>query len=292
MRYPISKILLVPGLLVLVGSVLVDNYPLGSPDEHYFSTLPRGLQSFLPVPPGNPLTPEKVELGRYLFFEPRLSQDGTVSCASCHEPTMAYSDASSVPIGIGGVPGRRNAPSLLNVAYRSPLFWDGRVKTLEEQVLQVIRNPVEFGSTPEEVVRRLETSRPHRLLYLRAFGTESITVEGISQAIASFERTLLSGDSVYDRSRQLRDPWLVSAQALEGFRLFRGKANCSFCHHGPFFSDDRFHNTGVSWGKDPLDWGRYEVTGREEDRGKFKTPSLRDVEYTAPYTLLTGGATR
>ena len=283
MRFSIPRILLPLALLVFIGTEAIDTYPLGSPDGHYLSTLPRGLHSFLPVPPGNPLTPEKVELGRYLFFEPRLSQDGTVSCASCHDPATAYSDGRSLSLGIGGAEGRRNAPSLLNVAYRSPLFWDGRVKTLEEQILKVVTNPVEFGSTPEAAIRRLETSRFHRLLYQRAFGTEQITLKGVSQAIASFERTLLSGDSVYDRSRQAGNPWLLSVQAHDGLRLFRGRANCSFCHRGSLFSDNRFHNTGVGWAEEPLDWGRYEVTGREEDRGKFKTPSLRDVEYTAPY---------
>ncbi len=283
MRYSIPKTLLLLALLVLMGTELINTYPLGSPDEYYFSALPRGLQSFLPVPPGNPLTPEKVELGRYLFFDSRLSQDGTVSCASCHEPAMAYSDGRSLPLGIAGVEGRRNAPSLLNVAYRRPLFWDGRVRTLEEQVLKVVTNPVEFGSTPEQLIHRLATSRLYRLLYLRAFGTEQITLKGIAQAIASFERTLLSGDSVYDRSQQAQNPWLLSVQALDGFRLFRGRADCSFCHRGSLFSDGRFHNTGVSWEEEPLDWGWYELTGREEDRGKFKTPSLRDVEYTAPY---------
>ena len=194
MAHSIPKVFLVCGILFLAAVEHLEPNPFGSPDAgHYLPELPRGLQDFLPVPPGNPLTSAKVELGRQLFFETQLSLDGSVSCASCHEPAAGYSDARSLPVGIRGLQGRRNAPSLLNVGYRGPLFWDGRVRTLEEQVIEVVINPVEFGTTPEEVVDRLRKSPFHRQLYLSAFGTEQITIKGVARAMASFERNLRPG---------------------------------------------------------------------------------------------------
>ncbi len=265
--------------------------------EPYLSAIPPGLSVLMPVPPDNPLTAEKVELGRRLFFDTRLSRDGTVACASCHVPDRAFTDGRSVAVGIGRARGRRNAPALYNRAYASTLFWDGRAASLEEQALQPMVGATELGNTHEEVVRRLRESHLYRELFTRAFGarafgTEAISIERVAKAIASFERTLLSGDSAFDRYDVGGDEQALSPAARRGLELFRGKARCTFCHRTPLFTDNRFHNTGVSWRHRPplspaavdgLDLGRYEVTGRQEDKGKFKTPSLRDVDQTAPY---------
>ena len=237
----------------------------------------------LPVPQDNPLTVEKVELGRHLFFEKRLSRDGSLACASCHLPDRAFADSRPVAVGIGGMRGRRNAPSLLNRAYGRTMFWDGRAGSLEEQALAPMESPAELGNSHEEIVRRLAASREYRRRFERAFGTERVTIERVAQAIASFERTLLSGHSAFDRYEVFEEEDALSESARRGLALFHGKARCVLCHSGPLFTDESFHNTGVSWRKEPSDLGRFEVTAQDKDRGTFKTPSLRDVEHTAPY---------
>ena len=246
----------------------------------------------MPVPPDNPLTAEKVELGRRLFFDTRLSRDGTVACASCHLPERAFTDGRSVAVGIGRARGRRNAPTLYNRAYVSTLLWDGRAASLEEQAVLPMVSATELDNTHDEVVRRLRESHLYRELFASAFGTEAISIERVAKAIASFERTLLSVDSAFDRYDVRGDELALSPAARRGLELFRGKGRCTFCHGTPLFTDNRFHNTGVSWRHRPslgpvavdgLDLGRYEVTGRQADKGKFKTPSLRDVDQTAPY---------
>lgn len=253
------------------------------PAEQYLVNLPQGLEVFLPVPENNPLTADKVELGRELFFEKRLSRDESASCATCHLPEKAFTDGLPISVGIDGALGRRNAPSLLNGAYLRSMFRDGRAKSLEEQALQPLTNPAELGNTHEEVVRRLGADKTYPMLFERAFGSTEVTIERTAEAIASFERTLLSADSEFDRYILSGERYGLSDSALRGLELVRGKARCQLCHEHSLLTDGRFHNTGVSWGEQPLDLGRHEVTGWEPDRGKFKTPSLRDVEHTAPY---------
>ena len=249
----------------------------------FLQFLPLGLEVLLPVPANNPLTQEKTDLGRALFFDRRLSLDESISCATCHLPDKAFTDGLAVSVGINNQPGRRNAPSLLNSAYLRSMFRDGHLESLEQQALEPMINPVELGNTHEEIVRRLSADKIYPLQFERAFGSKKITIEFIAKAIASFERTLLSGDSDFDRYVISKDPNALSAAALRGLELFRGKANCQLCHEHVLLTDDRFHNTGVSWGKQPLDLGRYEITNLTTDMGKFRTPSLRDVEHTAPY---------
>lgn len=271
--------------LVVVG-VMVFSCRVGLSPRHrepYLRTLPLGPGILLPVPSHNQLTAAKAEFGRKLFFERQLSRDGSLACASCHLPEKAFTDGRTVSTGIDGSLGRRNTPSLLNRAYSRSLFWDGRAASLEEQALQPMINPAELGNTHEEIVRRLRKETSYRRLFQAAYGDEEINVKRVAEAIASFERTLLSGNSAFDRYELLKDEAALSESAKRGLELFRGKANCSVCHESPLFTDERFHNTGVSWGKLPADIGRYEITGRHDDKGKFKTPSLRDVEQTAPY---------
>ncbi|HWB82813.1 MAG TPA: cytochrome c peroxidase [Bryobacteraceae bacterium] len=225
-------------------------------------TVPLGLDAYLPVPETNPLTPAKIALGKKLFFDKALSQDGSMACASCHQPEHAFTDQRQVAMGIGGQAGTRRVPRLANRVYGKSFFWDGRAASLEEQVLQPIANAREMGSSDAEAARRV-----------------GITVPEMRDALASFVRTILSGGARYDHYLAGEDGALTAQEKL-GLRLFTGKADCSSCHVGPNLTDERFHNTGVGNGDDP---GRAAVTGREEDRGAFKTPGLRDVARTPPY---------
>ena len=220
--------------------------------------IPLGLDLYLPAPEENPLTPEKIALGRELFFDQRLSRDGSVSCASCHDPERAYSDGRAVAIGVFGRQGRRNAPALINRGYGRLFFWDGRVTTLEEQVLKPIQDPNEMDLTLSEAATRV-----------------GLTVNEISRALASFVRSILSGDSPYDRFVNGNRAALTAEQQA-GLQIFRGKGNCTACHVGPNLTDEKLHNTGVAWRG-----GR--LTDIGAGQGNFKTPTLREVARTAPY---------
>src|SRR5687768_250953 len=228
--------------------------------------IPLGLDLYMPVPEGNPLSVEKVELGRRLFRDRRLSRDRSIACSSCHDPERAFSDGRPVAIGIARQVGRRSAPALINRGYGRAFFWDGRAATLEEQVLQPIQDPNEMDMTLAEASARV-----------------GLPVEDISRSLASFVRSLLSGNSPFDRFIN-GDRDALSPEQQAGLSIFRGKGNCTACHVGPTFSDERFHNTGVA-SRDGrlLDEGRFAVTRKTEDRGAFKTPTLREIARTAPY---------
>jgi cytochrome c peroxidase len=220
--------------------------------------IPLGLDLYMPVPDENPITTEKIELGRRLFNDPRLSRDGTIACASCHEPRRAFSVDRAVAPGVFGRVGRRNAPAIVNRGYGRAFFWDGRSRSLEEQVLQPIQDPNEMDLTLAE-----------------AAAVTGADTKTISQALASYVRSILSGDSPYDRF-VAGDRAALSADALAGMQIFRGPGHCSACHIGPNFSDEQLHNTGVAW-RD----GRLGDAGA--GRGEFKTPTLREVARTSPY---------
>jgi cytochrome c peroxidase len=228
--------------------------------------IPLGLDLYMPVPEDNPLTIEKIELGRRLFNDRRLSRDGSVSCASCHDAQRAFSTAQPVAIGVFGRHGSRNAPALINRGYGRAFFWDGRVSTLEEQVLRPIQDANEMDLTLEEAVARV-----------------NLDVTTVSYALASYVRSILSGDSPYDRFIN-GERTALTAEEQAGLQVFRGKGNCTACHVGPNFSDEKLHNTGVAFRDGQwLDPGRFGVTGQEADRGAFKTPTLREVARSAPY---------
>lgn len=265
-----------PALLFAVSAVAQNSSAPQRP------AIPFGLDLYMPVPEDNPVTPERVALGRRLFFAPALSRDRTLACASCHDPRRAFSDGLAVAIGIAGRQGTRNAPSLVNRGYGSVHFWDGRSASLEEQVLQPIENQKELDMTVEEVVVRLKHVKDYRELFQTAFG-RGVNAEDLAKALASYVRSIMSGDAPVDHYLNgERDA--LSTQAREGLRIFRGKGNCTACHLGPTFTDEQFHNTGVAWRDgELLDPGRFEVTGKQEDRGKFKTPTLREIARTAPY---------
>lgn len=212
----------------------------------------------MPVPEENPLTPEGIELGRRLFFDRSLSRDRTVSCSTCHDPERAYSDGRAVPVGVFGRRGRRNASALINRGYGRLFFWDGRAATLEEQALKPIEDPNEMDLPLGEASART-----------------GLTPEEISRVLASFLRSILSGDSRFDRFIG-SDRAALSREEQAGLQLFRGKANCVACHAGPNFTDERLHNTGIAW-RD----GKFTDAGAGQ--GNFKTPTLREVARTAPY---------
>jgi cytochrome c peroxidase len=219
---------------------------------------PLGLDLYMPTPDTNRLTPAKIALGRRLFFDKRLSRDGTLSCAGCHDPKLAFSDGRAIARGVGGADGTRNAPAIVNRGYGSLFFWDGRAKTLEQQVLEPILNPKELALTQPELERRT-----------------GLKTADVTAALASYVRTIRSGDSRFDRYAAGKTSALTPIEKT-GLALFRGKANCWTCHTGPNFTDERLHNTGVAWKQGNL-------TDTGGGNGSFKTPTLRDLTRTAPY---------
>ena len=244
--------------------------------------IPLGLDAYMPIPEDNRLTTEKVSLGRQLFFEGLLSRDGTISCATCHDPRRAFTDGRGVSVGALGRKGARNVPTLVNRGYGAAHFWDGRASSLEEQALQPIQNPNELDMTVEEVLVRLKRDRGYRNRFQAAFSREA-NAEDLARSLASYVRTILSGHSPVDRYLN-GERNALSDQARQGLNLFRGKANCTACHLGPNFTDERFHNTGIAWRDGQwLDSGRFAVSGKAADHGAFKTPTLREIAQTAPY---------
>jgi cytochrome c peroxidase len=238
----------------------------------------------LPDPP----TRERVRLGRWLFFDKRLSADDTISCATCHKPENAFSEPTPVSTGIGGQTGGRKAPSFTNQAWTSlpHFFWDGRAASLEEQAGGPMINPIEMGNENHDlVVAKLSAIKGYAKYFKEAFGTEEVTIDRITKAIADYERTRMSGNSAWDRY-VAGDKSALSADARKGRTLFFGNGFCNNCHKGPNLTDSDFHNLGVGWDPDTntfADEGRYAVTKKEEDKGAFKTPGLRDVSKRAPY---------
>jgi cytochrome c peroxidase len=242
---------------------------------------PLGLDLYRPVPEDNPLTREKNALGRRLFHDTRLSRDGSLSCAGCHNPRRAFTDGRRVALGIGGAHGTRNVPSLLNRAWGTAFFWDGRASTLEQQAMEPILSPKELGMSPDGVVALARSSR-YRPRFVKAFGREP-TLPDVARALASYVRTLVAASSPFDRFLD-GNRRALGIEAVRGLAIFRGKGGCTACHAGPTLSDERFHNTGVAWRSGgPADEGRARVTGEAADRGAFKTPSLREVTRTGPY---------
>lgn len=234
----------------------------------------------------NPPTPERVRLGRWLFFDTRLSADGTIACATCHRPQHAFSEPTPVSTGIAGQRGGRKAPSFVNQAWTiyPHFFWDGRSSSLEDQALGPIQNPIEMGNSLASMLATLEAAG-YGPYFQEAFGDAEITSDRVARAIADYERTRLSGNSPWDRW-QAGDDNAVSELAKRGHELFFGKAGCNQCHLGQNFTDSRFHTLGVGWDSTAgefADQGRYGVTGAGEDRGAFKTPGLRDLTKRAPY---------
>lgn len=251
-------------------------------EQQYRLKIPLGLQEqAAQIPQDNPLTAEKIKLGKELYFDKRLSADRTTSCATCHTPDKGFSDGLPTSKGIKGQIGGRNAPVTINRLFSQAQFWDGRAASLEEQALGPIQNPIEMGNTLEGMIANLEKIKAYQEQFGKVFGT-GVTAEGVAKAIASFERTLLCGNSAFDRF-EAGDKKALSKGAQRGLALFRGKANCVSCHTGSNFTDERFHNIGVGVDKPKPSLGRFDVTKKEADKGAFKTPTLRNVAASAPY---------
>src|SRR3954454_13231436 len=281
-------------------------------DEPYEIAVPTGLDPVAAViPASNPMTRGKVELGKQLYFDQRVSKDNTVSCASCHDPAKGWTDNLKTSVGIGGQKGGRNAPTVLNTVYGRTMFWDGRAPSLEGQAQGPIQNKIEMGDQNyQQIIERLRTIPGYREQFLKVFGTD-VTLDGMAKAIAAFERTALTGNSPYDRY-QKADPdkpetfGVLTESQKRGMVLFGlplndedpykvdrsllKKANCTACHAGFNFTDEQFHNLGVGFDEKKgefADPGRFAISPirakSPAERGAFKTPTIRDIVRTAPY---------
>lgn len=237
----------------------------------------------IPFPADNPFSTAKAELGRKLFYEPILSKDSTIqSCSHCMKQAHSFSDASSISMGFNGEPQYRNTMVFANLAYRKLIFWDGRASKIESPAYRSFFLPNVFNSDTNEINKRLQNHPVYPEMFRKAFGDSAKAGCYLaSLALATFVRTLVSGNSNYDKYVR-GDKTALNQSEIRGMDLFFSKrTRCSVCHSGQFFSDDKFHNTGVSIHY--FDRGRYYITGIQSDRGKFLTPSLRNVELTAPY---------
>lgn len=253
-------------------------------EKNYRPEFPLGLDGdAYMVPQENPLSKEKVQLGKMLYFDKRLSADNSISCASCHDPEAGFADPSPLSKGFQGKTGTRHSPTIINSAFSYFQFWDGRAPSLEEQAKAPMENPLEMAHTLEGAVKSIAAIPGYRPYFKAAFGDDTVTIGRIAQAIASFERTVLSGNSPWDRYIYANEVDALSESARRGLELFEGKALCTSCHVGFNLTDGLFHNLGVGMSKENPDLGRYIVTGEEKDKGAFKTPTLRDISKTAPY---------
>jgi cytochrome c peroxidase len=264
-----------------------DILPIGKPVTIH---PPLGLPP-VPIPPDNPPTAETIALGRRLYYDASLSVDNTVSCATCHAPQMGFTDDRPVSFGVGHKTGTRSAPTVINSAYNTLQFWDGRAPSLEAQAEGPMANPVEMAHTLAGVVERLQANPSYREEFKKAWGTDQITITMVTKSIGSFERTVLSGDSPFDKFYYGKDKKALSLSAQRGLKIFMDpkKGNCAVCHTiGPkyaLFTDNQFHNIGIGVDFDGkfADTGRFSQTKVAKDMGCFKTPTLRNIAQTAPY---------
>jgi cytochrome c peroxidase len=232
----------------------------------------------IPFPVDNPYTPEKAALGKMLFFDTRLSRDKNLSCASCHNPSFGWEVPFATAIGAGGKPLGRHAPTALNQAWSKNLFWDGRAPTLEAQAKGPIEAAVEMDLPMATAVVRLKAVQGYGAAFAKAFPKDGLNEHTVLQAIATYERTIVTGDTPFDRWIR-GDAKALSAEAKRGFSLFTGKANCAACHSGWNFTDDKFHDIGLPTD----DKGRMGITNQQADLHAFKTPGLREIAARAPF---------
>jgi cytochrome c peroxidase len=260
-----------------IGKVVTIKPPLGLPP--------------VPTPSDNPPTAETIALGRVLFYDTRLSKDNKLSCASCHNPDFYFSDGQRLSLGVEGKFGLRNAPTVLNAAYLSTQFWDGRASSLEQQAASPMANPLEMNQPHEVSVSKIAKDPSYKPLFRNAFGSDDVTIGRIEKALASFERTLLSGNSAFDRYKYGGDKTALTPAQIRGLAVFMDphRGNCVICHaiddRSGLFTNGTFHNTGegVDGSGEFTDVGRFSETKVAKDMGSFKTPTLRNVAKTAPY---------
>jgi cytochrome c peroxidase len=268
------------GVIGMTFAAAAENRP-APPQEEDLRDLPAFLGPLPPVvaPKDNPTTDAKVELGRMIYYDPRLSGNGSVSCASCHNPALGFADGLPKGIGVNGTVLGRSSPTVLNSAYYKTQFWDGRAATLEDQAKGPLLNPNEMKGDEHTMITYVGAVAGYREKFQAVFGSPEPTFDHIAKAIAAFERVCVDQDSPFDRYAR-GDDNALSPQSLRGLEVFTTQARCASCHSGPNFSDSKFHNIGVSPGKDE---GRYAISKDERDRGAFKTPTLRNVALTGPY---------
>jgi cytochrome c peroxidase len=268
----------------LYGSGDVSKWP--APQLHdsarpYFQEI--GHLPAVPHPADNPPSAAKTELGKILFFDPRLSGSGQIACASCHDPQLGWGDGKRVAFGHDRQLGKRNAMTLLNTAYYQRLFWDGRASSLEDQAQRPVMDQLEMHENLDVMEKRVQQYQGYKPLFEKAFGDDSINLQRIFKAIASFERTVVSPPSRFDLFIDGKQEAMTDQEVL-GLHLFRTKAGCINCHNGGLFADNRFHNDGQTlFATANEDLGLYNVTKNPSDVGKFKTPSLREVVHTGPW---------
>ena len=243
--------------------------------------VPLGLPP-IPWPEDNPYSPARAELGKILFFDGRLSANGAVSCAFCHDPDHAFAGSTALSIGVNGKSEIRRTPTLINRAWGKSQFWDGRAPTLESQIIVPVTNPNEMGMTTDRVVQTIRGIKGYAPLFAAAFGDSSIDFDRITKAIATFERTIVSGNSAYDRYLA-GDKSALTKQQKDGLDFFNKKGECAECHSGPNLSDEKFTNIGIGMDRVDPDPGREDVTQKRRDFGRFKVPTLRDLARRAPY---------
>lgn len=267
-----------------------------------------GILGMVPVPENNRLTPAKIKLGKKLFFDSMLSGDSSMSCSSCHDPDEGWTVHARYSPAYPSISERRNSPTIINTAYNKVWIWDGRAGSLDKQALGPMKNPLHMNQNPSLVVEEIRAVPEYVKMFREAFGSENpITPENVGKALASFERTIISKSSPFDQYMK-GDKKVLSPKAIKGLSLFKGKARCILCHNGLNFTDNKFHNLGVpepddfktvdiqtslrfdlkrtknaEWKSIKEDIGRETITKKKEDRGKFKTPSLRNITDTRPY---------
>jgi cytochrome c peroxidase len=265
-------------LLLAGGSQAADRVPAPAPADREWR-LPA-----VPMPKDNASTPARVELGKALFFDPRLSGNGATSCASCHNPSLGWSDGLKTAIGMNGLVLGRATPTIVNTAFNTQFMWDGRKKSLEDQALGPMKTPEEMNTDFPAVIERLRTIPGYQGMFAKAYPGEPIGEETIAKAIAAFERTVVSKDAPFDRWLA-GDTRALTPEQYRGYKVFTdpAKANCAACHSGPNFTDNGFHNIGIQTAKGAPDLGRFNIRKVAAMKGAFKTPTLRDIELTAPY---------
>jgi len=266
----------ISGVLLISGALLANVG--GAPDNTYREAYQRA--GAIPFPASNPLTPEKAELGKLLFFDPRLSRAGDISCASCHAPDKRWSDARELPILSDGVANARRTPTVLNSAWMPQLMWDGRAHSLEEQAVMPITTAHEMNFEMGALVERLNEVEGYQSLFVEAFSDAHISEKRVAQALASFQRTLVSNPSPFD-AWVAGDETAISETAKQGFSLFTGKAKCANCHNSWRFTDDGFHDIGLA--SSDLGRGAHTPPQLTFMQHAFKTPTLRDLDLNGPF---------
>lgn len=255
---------------------------LGTSENVEFKEL--GTLTSIKYPSDNTASEKKASLGKALFFDMRLSESKKLACMSCHNPNMNWGDDQKTPLGHEGFELKRNSPSVVNAAYSKTQFWDGRAASLEEQAVAVLTNPNEMHATPESIAETVNNIDIYKKQFKEAYGVDKITIQHVAKALANFERTIVTKNKTPFDQFLSGNKEALSDSAIRGLHLFRTQGRCMNCHNGANFTDDKFHNLGMtSAGTDFEDLGRYYVTNNKNDWGRFRTPSLRNVEFSAPY---------